>query len=432
VRAIHLTDAAVNSIIKLNQAEFNDAALLDLLSKLNSSFEKYEPDKAVMTYLHQHSKTLNFELDFKSPKEQTNEHETRLKDKRTRTQSTSSNKRTRLTDNKSSRDGRSNNSRHKTGANQNTRPTTATTVPAKYQCRRPDCVKRGNHTNHTHNKCKFRDGADASKTTYPNLTKAPPKKGNKRTNQNSSNKRNGAAVVPTRTNYDNTKSFSKNGATTPSTTFTDTRTCYICQAKGHIATHCPQKQTNKNNAKVKLKNNTSFMALWQTNFTTEDEDLCATRILNAWDEPNYCPTCIQPAGFGHVCQSKDIQIQNSVAKVKHTMTNTTMLNDIIEAHQPHTSSTEVNTSTTIDSSFFFHAEGQEDSHELTDIHQDSEQDDDEQEHDEQDHFTDDEDDSDRHTENSEQNSEEYNNSDHRSSDDEAPYNSDGQFSDQEY
>ncbi len=174
------------------------------------------------------------------------------------------------------------------------------------------------------------------------------------------------------------------------------------------------------------------MALWQENITTEDEDLCATRILNAWGEPNYCPTCIQPAGFGHVCQSKDIQIQNSVAKVKHTMANTTMLNDIIEAHQPHTCSKEANTSTTINSSFFFHAGGQEDSHELTDIHQDSEQDDDEQEHGEQDHGTDDEDDSDRHTEHSEQNSEEYNNSDHSSSDNEAPYNSDGELSNQEY
>jgi hypothetical protein len=383
-----------------------------------------------MAYLHQHSKTLNFELDFRSPKEQTNEHETRSKDKKSRTQSTSSNKRARSADNKSSRDGRSNNSRHKTGANQNTRTTTATTVPAKYQCRRPDCVKRGNHTNHTHNKCKFRDGADASKT-YPNLTKAPPKKGDKRTNLNSSNKRNGATVLPTRTNHDNTKSFTKNGATTPSKTFPDTRTCYICQAKGHIATHCPQKQTNKNNAQVKLKANASFMGLWQTSFTTEDEDLCATRILDAWDEPNYCPTCIKPAGFGHVCQSKDKQIQNSVAKVRNTMANTRMLNDIIEAHQPHTSSTEANTSTTIDSSFFFNAGGQEDSHELTDIHQDSEQDDDEQEHDEQDHGREEDDDSDRHTENSEQNSEEYNDSDHRSSDNDVPYNSDSEPSDQE-
>jgi hypothetical protein len=70
---MHLTDAEVTSIAKLNDAEFDDTALLKLLPKLNSSFEKYEPDKSVMTCLHQHSKTLNFELDFINPKEQTNE-----------------------------------------------------------------------------------------------------------------------------------------------------------------------------------------------------------------------------------------------------------------------------------------------------------------------------------------------------------------------
>ncbi len=87
VRAMHLTDAEVTSITKFNEAEFSDTALLKLLSKLNSSFEKYEPDKAVMTYLHQHSKTLNFELDFRKPKEQTNEREPRSKDKKTTPQS---------------------------------------------------------------------------------------------------------------------------------------------------------------------------------------------------------------------------------------------------------------------------------------------------------------------------------------------------------
>ena len=39
------------------------------------------------------------------------------------------------------------------------------------------------------------------------------------------------------------------------------------------------------------------------------------------------------------------------------MSNTTMLNDIIEAHQQHTNSTEANTSTTIDSSFSSMLEG---------------------------------------------------------------------------
>jgi hypothetical protein len=52
-------------------------------------------------------------------------------------------------------------------------------------------------------------------------------------------------------------------------------------------------------------------------------------------------------------------VHQHVQKVKQQMTNTSMLNDIIEAHQPYTSSTEENSSATIDSSFFFHAGGHE-------------------------------------------------------------------------
>jgi hypothetical protein len=175
VRAIHLTDAEVTSIAKFNQAEFNEAALLKLLSKLNSSFEKYEPDKAVMTYLHQHSKTFNFELDFRNPKEQTNEREPRSKDRKTRPQSSSSNKRTRSSDKSTSKDRRANNSCQKPGANRDTTTSAAETVSIKYQCRRPSCKQRGTHTNHTHNKCRFKDDVVTSKA-YPNIGKAPPKK----------------------------------------------------------------------------------------------------------------------------------------------------------------------------------------------------------------------------------------------------------------
>ena len=178
VRAIHLTDQEVRSIIKFNEADFNDATLLKLLSKLNSSFEKYEPDKAVMTYLHQHSKTLGFELDFRNPKEQTNERESRPKDRKTRTPSLASNKRTRLGDNKSSRFP---NTRHKNGTNQNTKTATAATVPKKYQCRRASCKQRGTNTNHAHNKCRFKDDVEPSKT-YPNLGTAPLKQ-DQRTNK---------------------------------------------------------------------------------------------------------------------------------------------------------------------------------------------------------------------------------------------------------
>jgi hypothetical protein len=116
------------------------------------------------------------------------------------------------------------------------------------------------------------------------------------------------------------------------------------------------------------------------------------------------------------------------------MTNTTMLNDIIEAYQPHTSSTEPNISTTIDSSFSFHAGGQEDSHELTEIHQHGDEDDqdyEEQDHEEQDHYENDENNSDRNTEHSDQDNEEYDNSDQGFSDNDPPYDSDGEGSNED-
>ncbi len=92
VRTLHLTANEVTSISKLNEAEFDDPALLKLLTKLNVSFEKYEPDKAVMTYLHQHSRTLNFELDFRNPKEHMKERVSRSTKKQSRLHESSTKK----------------------------------------------------------------------------------------------------------------------------------------------------------------------------------------------------------------------------------------------------------------------------------------------------------------------------------------------------
>ena len=366
VRAIHLTENEVTSIAKFNEAEFNDPALLKLLTKLNVSFDKYEPDRAVMTYLHQHSRTLNFELDFKNPKEHFNEREPRSTERKPRPQTSSTKKRKREDRYKGPSDTKRKSPREKDAG-------TATTVHPKYQCKRPDCIQRGTNTNHTHDQCKFKDRATGKR--YPNIGKAPPKR-TKPTNQKAPS-RSGAPVVPQKS--------AQYGAKTPSPAFADTRTCYICNAVGHIATTCPQKQANKGNAKVRLKANQSFMALWKTHFTTEPENLCATRILDAWDEPNYCPTCVQPAGFNHVCRQEDKNVYQHVQKVKNTMNSTSMLNDIVQAHEPYTS-TEENTSTTIDFSFFSHAGGQGHDHglRLATIHQhDEEQSDQDQEQDQE-------------------------------------------------
>jgi hypothetical protein len=338
VRTLHLSAREVTNISKLNEAEFDDPALLKLLTKLNVSFEKYEPDKAVMTYLHQHSRTLNFELDFRNPKEHVKERVSRSTEKQSRLHESSTKKRKREDRSKRPSDNNRKSPNNKTTG-------TATTVPYKLQCKRPDCISRGTNTNHTSDQCRFKD--KVTEKSYPNIGKAPPKR-TKRTNRNAPTK-SGAPVLPPKS--------AQPGANTPTPPFADTRTCYICNAKGHIATTCPQKQANKSNAKVRLKSNQSFMALWKTHFPTEPENLCATRILDAWDEPNYCKTCVQPEGFNHVCRQDDRNVYQHVQKVKNVMKSTSMLNDIVQAHQPYTS-TEENTSATIDYTFFSHAGGQ--------------------------------------------------------------------------
>jgi hypothetical protein len=188
IRAMHITANEVISITKFNEAEFNDAAFLKLLSKINVSFEKYEPDKAVMTYLHQHSRTLKFELGFKNPKEYHKEGEPRSKEHQPRSQGSASKKRTRPQDDRTKR---SSNKRHKpprTGDDGAIKP-----VPFKFQCKRAECIQRGSSKNHTSNQCRFKN--NTATKVYPNIGKALPKRP-KRSNQHATPKQGGAPVVP--------------------------------------------------------------------------------------------------------------------------------------------------------------------------------------------------------------------------------------------
>ncbi len=157
VRKLHLTANEVTSISKLNEAELYDPTLLKLLTKLNVSFEKYEPDKAVMTYLHQQSRTLNFELDFRNPKEHVKERVSRSMEKQSRLHESSTKKRKR-----EDRSKRLSENKRKSPNNKNTG--TATTVPYKLQCKRPDCIARGTNTNHASDQCRFKNKVSNGKT----------------------------------------------------------------------------------------------------------------------------------------------------------------------------------------------------------------------------------------------------------------------------
>ena len=126
-----------------------------------------------------------------------------------------------------------------------------------------------------------------------------------------------------------------------------------------------------------------------------------------------------------MCRHEDQHIHQHVNKVLQTMNNTTMHNDIVQAHQPHTSSTEANTPVTIDSSFFFHAGGQGyvPTQQLTHIHQYNEQEE-EQGRDSDDHDEEEDSASENDNEHLSDNESQANSSDPEQSDSNPPYDSD--------
>ena len=80
------------------------------------------------------------------------------------------------------------------------------------------------------------------------------------------------------------------------------------------------------------------MALWDEKFETPEEQQCATRILEAWDDTNVCPKCIQPMESGHKCDKNDAPIYNHLDYVRQAIGRSLLLRSIKEAHhnQPST------------------------------------------------------------------------------------------------
>ena len=70
-QSAHLGTGDIAKIKKLSDGIFDDTVLYRLLALLATSFEQYNPDNTVMTYLKQHAQALRWEhkLDFRPPRE---------------------------------------------------------------------------------------------------------------------------------------------------------------------------------------------------------------------------------------------------------------------------------------------------------------------------------------------------------------------------
>jgi hypothetical protein len=328
-RRSHLNPQDVGRISTLTTGVFDIAIFTRLLTKLGASLEYYEPDAMVKSYLFQHSHSLGWDkdkLNFRNPKEKDSRHKG---DSRS-TKRKSPNSKIEGRDNKSKR-----------------LKVNPQKVSPRDQCKRKPCRDKGTHVNHAHKDCRYKSNDRPQKSAsdvkrhdgprHPNLGQAPPKKG-----------RNAKSAVPSTSN----------------TTKPETRTCYICNKPGHIAPNCPDKAANKQKAQDKLFKNKNFMVLWQESWDDQDEQTCASRVIQAWGEDNLCPHCHQAFTFDHRCDTEDRRINQKFDKVKAKLRQSPLLKMIREAHEHQeyqSSSTENETPFTMDHSFFLgEDEGQQD------------------------------------------------------------------------
>jgi hypothetical protein len=123
-----------------------------------------------------------------------------------------------------------------------------------------------------------------------------------------------------------------------------------------LANACPQKGKHKQNAKTKLKKNKSFLTLFKSSFPTLDQQACATRMIDTWDE-DICSSCILPSFFAHECDPNDSSVIAHVPHVRQTIASTPLLHYIQEAYKPQNNSLNASNTVSMNTSFFLQAEG---------------------------------------------------------------------------
>jgi hypothetical protein len=326
----------IRQIRLLSEGEFDEKTLQKLVTKLGSNFEPFKPDKAVMQYLNQHTRQLGLDPpSFTHPKDKNNS-----SDKSERRKSSSSEKRKHRTDRSDRKRKRTDASDSKSKSDYKSKSrdrdkNKKEKVPFGEHCRRPSCKQRGTHTTHKYRECRYKDDDKTSSHKHPNLGKAPSKAKDHKSKGDTTSQ----ASLPAATN--------------------NVRKCYTCGDPNHLANACPQKFKHKQNAKTKLKANKSFLALFKSSFSSQNEQACASRMIDAWDEEDICPSCIQPCFFAHECNPSDSHVTQHVPHVRQTIANSNLLQYIQEAHKPHTNRLQASNPVSLNMNFFLQAEGQD-------------------------------------------------------------------------
>ena len=99
------------------------------------------------------------------------------------------------------------------------------------------------------------------------------------------------------------------------------------------------------------------MTLFKSSFPSLDQQACASRMIDAFDEDHICSSCILPSFFAHECNPNDAKVIAHVPHVRQTIASTSLLQQIQEAHKPHNTSLKASNPVSMNTSFFLQAEG---------------------------------------------------------------------------
>ncbi len=75
------------------------------------------------------------------------------------------------------------------------------------------------------------------------------------------------------------------------------------------------------------------MVLWQGSWYDQDEQACATRVVEAWGDDNLCPICHKDFAFNHRCDPEDKRSNKNFDTVKSKLRQSPLLKLIREAHE---------------------------------------------------------------------------------------------------